>query len=337
MLYALARSLLFRWDPEVAHDITLKTLNAWEKFHFGRPSAVPTRPVQAMGLTFPNPLGLAAGLDKNGAYIDALARLGFGFIEIGTVTPQAQPGNAKPRLFRLPEQQAIINRMGFNNSGVDQLVENVKKARYRGILGINIGKNAATPIAQALDDYRVCLQKVYPYASYVVINISSPNTQDLRSLQSVVRLDELLNGLMQTREQLAEAHGKAVPLVVKLAPDLADEELGELARVLVKHKVDAIIATNTTITRPGITFTGEGGLSGQPLKARSLAVLQRLKSELGGAIPLIASGGIMSAADAEERLEAGARLVQIYTGLIYQGPQLVADICRRLQSKHDGG
>ncbi len=283
-----------------------------------------------MGLTFRNPVGLAAGLDKNGNYIDALGALGFGFLEIGTVTPRPQPGNPRPRLFRLPEHQAIINRMGFNNAGIDHLLENVNKASYQGILGINIGKNFDTPMAKAVDDYLAGLRKAYSYADYITINISSPNTKNLRQLQQGDEIRRLLETLKEEQRLLQARHGRHVPLVIKIAPDLEDEEIRHIAGLLLDFEIDGVIATNTTIARDAIgdhPLAGEaGGLSGAPLKQRSTVVLKALAAELNGRVPIIAAGGICSAADAQEKLDAGASLVQIYSGLIFHGTQLLADI-----------
>jgi dihydroorotate dehydrogenase len=282
-----------------------------------------------MGIRFPNPVGLAAGLDKNGEYIDALARLGFGFIEVGTVTPRPQPGNPRPRMFRLPAARAVINRLGFNNDGVERLVENVKRARYRGVLGINIGKNADTPLARAADDYVACLRAVYPVASYVTVNVSSPNTRDLRSLQQGPALDDLLGALKSEQRQLTLRHSRHVPLTVKIAPDLDAGQLPALADALLHHHVDAVIATNTTTARDGVAgspHAGEaGGLSGAPVTERSTRVLRELARILGSTIPVIGVGGIMSGVDARAKIAAGATLVQVYTGLIYRGPALVRE------------
>ena len=331
MLYALARSLLFRLEPETAHDLTLRSLNKAQRL-----GVAPTRryssakSIRAMGLDFPNPVGLAAGLDKNGEYIDALATLGFGFIEIGTVTPRPQPGNPKPRMFRLSEQEAIINRMGFNNDGVDKLIENVKRSRYRGILGINIGKNADTPIECAADDYLACLAKVYPHASYVTVNISSPNTKNLRQLQQEDQFDALLSALKREQQHLQTRHGKYVPLTVKIAPDLNEAEIDMIVDRLLVHQIDGVIATNTTLSRGGVEQSAHaqqaGGLSGKPLRRASTAVVRRLEQQLSGRILIIGVGGITNAEAAREKLDAGASLVQIYTGLIYRGPKLVGDI-----------
>ena len=295
-----------------------------------------------MGLTFPNPVGLAAGLDKDGAYIDGLAALGFGFIEIGTVTPRAQPGNPKPRMFRLPEAQALINRMGFNNGGVDAFVRNVQASRFyqkrQGILGLNIGKNADTPIERATDDYLYCLDKVYPYAAYVTVNISSPNTKNLRQLQQASELDALLSSLKQAQSRLADTHGRYVPLVLKIAPDLDDEQIDTIASALLRHHIDGVIATNTTITRDavqGLAHANEtGGLSGAPVRDLSTRVIRALHQVLQGEIPIIGVGGILSGTDASEKMAAGASLVQLYTGLIYRGPALVRECASACASIH---
>jgi len=295
-----------------------------------------------MGLTFPNPVGLAAGLDKDGAYIDGLAALGFGFIEIGTVTPRAQPGNPKPRMFRLPEAQALINRMGFNNGGVDAFVRNVQASRFyqeqRGILGLNIGKNADTPIERATDDYLYCLDKVYPYAAYVTVNISSPNTKNLRQLQQASEIDALLSALKMAQSQLADKHGRYVPLVLKIAPDLDDEQIDTIASALLRHHIDGVIATNTTITRDavqGLTHANEtGGLSGAPVRDLSTRVVRALHQVFQGEIPIIGVGGILSGSDASEKMAAGASLVQLYTGLIYRGPALVGECASACASIH---
>ena len=295
-----------------------------------------------MGLTFPNPVGLAAGLDKDGAYIDGLAALGFGFIEIGTVTPRAQPGNPKPRMFRLPEAQALFNRMGFNNGGVDAFVRNVQASRFyqeqRGILGLNIGKNADTPIERATDDYLYCLNKVYPYAAYVTVNISSPNTKNLRQLQQASEIDALLSALKMAQSQLADKHGRYVPLVLKIAPDLDDEQIDTIASALLRNRIDGVIATNTTITRDavqGLTHANEtGGLSGAPVRDLSTRVIRALHQVLQGEIPIIGVGGILSGADASEKMVAGASLIQLYTGLIYRGPELVIECASACASIH---
>jgi dihydroorotate dehydrogenase len=332
-LYGLARPLLFAVDPERIHELTLQGLQRAYGLGLARADAAALRgdPVRVMGLDFPNPVGLAAGLDKNGAHIDALGALGFGFVEVGTVTPRPQPGNPKPRMFRLPAAQALINRLGFNNEGLARFVANAGRARYAGVLGLNIGKNADTPIAAALQDYRIGLEAVYPYAGYVTVNISSPNTRDLRSLQQDEELRALLGALCELRERLAQEHGRRVPLAVKIAPDLEDDALRRIADTLVAQGIDGVIATNTTIAREavaGLPHAGEaGGLSGRPLFERATAVVRVLAGHLQGALPIIAVGGICSGADAAEKIRAGASLVQLYTGLIYRGPALVGE-CR---------
>ncbi len=334
-LYRLARSALFKLDPEVAHDLTLKSLAALGPgaalLGAGADAAESRR---VMGIDFPNPVGLAAGLDKNGDYIDALAALGFGFLEIGTVTPRPQPGNPKPRMFRVVEHEAIINRLGFNNAGLEKLLANVERASYRGVLGINIGKNADTPLERAADDYVACLEAVYGRATYVTVNISSPNTKNLRDLQSSEKLDELLGALMSRRAALAKG-GKPKPLLVKVAPDLDDDQIEAIATLALKHSVDGLIATNTTIAREAIAghrHAGEmGGLSGRPLLSRSTEVLRKLSAALGGKVALIGVGGIMNGADAHAKIAAGASLVQVYTGFIYRGPELIAQARRALR------
>ena len=334
MLYPLLRPLLFKFDAETAHEHTLKMLDRAHRLHLGSLAGAPAvgHPVQAMGLTFPNPVGLAAGLDKNGAHVDALADLGFGFIEIGTITPRPQDGNPKPRLFRLPEHEAIINRMGFNNHGVAALLDNVRRCKFKGVLGINIGKNAITPIENAVDDYLACLDQVYAAASYVTVNISSPNTKNLRQLQQGDELGKLLAALKQRQQALADLHGRHVPLAVKIAPDLDDEQIAEIARLLIGNGIDGVIATNTTLSRREIVGhpleNEAGGLSGAPVRSRSTALIRKLAKELDGALPIIGVGGILSGNDAVEKLEAGASLVQLYSGLIYRGPELVGECSR---------
>ena len=336
MLYCLIRPLLFSLDPETAHELTIQGL---ARAHGGllslaAPKIAPCAPRTVMGLEFPNPVGLAAGLDKNGEAIDGLAALGFGFIEIGTTTPRPQPGNPKPRIFRLPQANALINRLGFNNLGVDHLIKNVQRAKYRGILGINIGKNFDTPIERAADDYLICWRKVYPHASYVTINISSPNTQNLRTLQGADALDALLSQLKAEQAKLADQHGKYVPLALKIAPDLEAEQIQSIAELLIRHQIDGVIATNTTIGRAGVEglphAEESGGLSGAPVKEKSTAVIRALHQALDGALPIIGVGGILSGADAREKIDAGAQLVQIYTGMIYRGPDLVAEAVQAL-------
>jgi dihydroorotate dehydrogenase len=336
VLYTLARAALFQLDPELAHDLALRSLSALGP---GAAWLAPGMGVgekcRVMGLDFPNAVGVAAGLDKNGEYVDALAALGFGFIEVGTVTPRPQPGNPRPRLFRLPEYQALINRLGFNNQGVEKMLRNLERSRFRGILGINIGKNFDTPIERAADDYLACLEAAYARASYVTVNISSPNTKDLRDLQSSARLDELLAALMARRSALATRHGGLKPLLVKVAPDLDDAQIEAIAALAVKHAVDGLIATNTTIAREGVAGhrlgAETGGLSGRPLFARSTEVLRRFARALDGRVPLVGVGGILSGADAKAKLDAGASLVQVYTGFIYRGPALIAEARRALR------
>jgi dihydroorotate dehydrogenase len=334
MLYSLARPLLFSLDPETAHRFTLKTADLLGGL-LG--TAVPARPVRAMGLEFPNPVGMAAGLDKNAEHIDALGALGFGFIEVGTVTPRPQPGNPRPRLFRLPEANALINRFGFNNVGVDAFLANVRQAQWRGVLGINIGKNFDTPLDKAADDYVLCLERVYSAATYVTINISSPNTQGLRGLQEKSELDALLGRIAASRERLADRHGRRVPLALKVAPDLDATHIADIAAAVRTHGLDAIIAANTSVSRDGVEglphATEQGGLSGAPIKARATAVLAALAKQLAGEVPLIGSGGILTGADAAEKFAAGASLVQLYTGLIYRGPALVAECAAAMPSR----
>jgi dihydroorotate dehydrogenase len=337
-LYRLLRSLLFRLDAEAAHTLTLRALDTMHRLGLGaRLAPAQSGPARkAMGLAFPNPLGLAAGFDKNGAHIDALADLGFGFLEVGTVTPRAQPGNPRPRLFRLVAAEAIINRMGFNNDGVDVLVRNVTRSRYTGILGINIGKNFATPVEAAAEDYLICLRKVYPLASYVVINVSSPNTANLRQLQESIQLSALLAALKSEQALLARVHGKYVPLVLKIAPDLKGDQLGEIARLALQYGVDGISATNTTVRRPQVAswpISAEpGGLSGAPLLSLSTQAVRELARVLQGKIPIIGLGGVNSGSGAVQMLEAGATLVQVYTGLVYRGPDLIEEIGAALRN-----
>lgn len=338
-MYSLIRPLLFTLPPEKAHHLTLyllKTLHQWKwtPWLFGE---TPHLPCTVMGLNFPNPVGLAAGLDKNAQYIDCLGSLGVGFIEVGTVTPLAQAGNPSPRLFRLPPAQALINRMGFNNQGVIRVLRNRQEAKdFKGILGINVGKNAHTPIELAISDYLAGFFSVYPYTDYVTVNISSPNTENLRQLQHGNELDHLLNALKQAQEQLANKHNKYVPLVIKIAPDLTTQEIKEIAQQLLTHKIDGVIATNTTLSREGVKhlrYSCEtGGLSGAPLWNASTEVVKQLKTLLQDQIPIIASGGIMSGGDAQKKFQAGACLVQVYTGLIYQGPAVIKEILSLLKS-----
>lgn len=320
-LYGLARPFLFSLDPEDAHRVALRLAGL----------VVPRQfqcPVRAMGLEFPNPVGLAAGLDKDAAHIDALARMGFGFLEVGTVTPRPQPGNPRPRLFRIPEKEALINRLGFNNVGVHAFLENVARARFRGILGINIGRNAATPPERAIDDYEFCLEKVYAAASYIAINVSSPNTAGLRALQDRDSLEALLERLARLRHELSTRHGKRVPLVLKIAPDLDADAIRAIAQAVRSHGIEGIIATNTSVSREGVEnlvhANEAGGLSGAPIRERATRVLKQL-SFLLPETTLIGAGGILSGADAAEKRAAGATLVQLYTGLIYRGPNLVGE------------
>ena len=333
MLYSLARPLLFTLAPERAHELTLSLLDSAHKFGLMR-QHVADKPVTCMGIQFPNPVGLAAGLDKNGEHIDALAALGFGFIEIGTITPRPQAGNPKPRLFRIPQAKAIINRMGFNNDGVDQLIENVKASKFKGVLGINIGKNATTPVENAVDDYLICLEKVYNYASYITVNISSPNTKNLRSLQSGDALTELLQTLKNRQLELAQEFAHYVPLVLKVAPDLEPEDIQFIAKQLIEFKIDGLIVTNTTLSRDGVdglTHGDEaGGLSGAPVFEKSTACLAAFAQALEGKVPLIGVGGILNGEQAQAKIAAGASLVQIYSGLIYSGPELVKDCVNAL-------
>lgn len=334
--YALIKPFLFQLDAEYAHDLTLKSLKLAEQIGLLSSLYKPVHgiPRQVMGLTFPNAVGLAAGLDKNGAFIDGMAALGFGFIEVGTVTPRPQPGNPKPRLFRVKEAQGIINRFGFNNLGVDHLIQNVKASKYRGILGINIGKNFDTPNERAVDDYLICMRKVYRYASYITVNISSPNTKNLRQLQEKEALDTLLGTLKAEQTALIQKHRKYVPIALKIAPDIEYEQIIEIADLLKAHQFDAVIATNTTLSREGVegmkNGAETGGLSGAPVRDKSSQVIRHLSNQLAGELPIIGVGGIMSGADAIEKIEAGASLVQVYSGLIYRGPSLVREVAKAL-------
>jgi dihydroorotate dehydrogenase len=346
-MYSLARALLFKLSGEASHDLTLGVLSAAEKLGvlrllYGKSPHLNSKTedcIEVMGINFPNRVGLAAGLDKNGDHILAMSKLGFGFIEIGTVTPLPQAGNPKPRLFRLPEAKAIINRMGFNNKGVDHLVENVKQARIKGfdgVIGINIGKNAATPVENAQDDYLICLRKVYEYASYITINISSPNTPGLRSLQYGEELKALLFALKKEQLVLSESSGNYVPLAVKVAPDLTEEEVADVAECLIESKIDALIATNTTLNKDNVKNhihgAEAGGLSGAPVTEQSTLIIAQFAKHLDGKLPIIGVGGILSAEDARAKVEAGSRLIQVYSGLIYRGPQLVKECVKQLES-----
>lgn len=332
--YSLARSALFSLDAEAAHELTLASLQKAYDCSLTRNllASRPERPCTLMGLSFRNPVGLAAGLDKNGAHIDALGQLGFGFVEVGTVTPKPQPGNPKPRMFRLPRAQALINRLGFNNQGLATFIANVQNSQWRsqgGILGLNIGKNAATPIEHAVDDYLIGLEGVYPHGDYVTVNISSPNTQNLRALQGQDELASLLLPLQEKRKALADQHGRQVPMVVKIAPDLSTEQIDIIADLLPRYGVDGVIATNTTLSRDavqGLPHANEtGGLSGPPVHELSLQVIARLRQQLGASFAIIGVGGIVSGKQAEEKIAAGANAVQLYTGLIYRGPALIAE------------
>lgn len=335
-MYNLVRNALFQLDAERAHELTLQQLHRLS----GTPlinllrQRLPDKPVTCMGLNFKNALGLAAGLDKNGECIDAFGAMGFGFIEIGTVTPRPQPGNDKPRMFRVREAEGIINRMGFNNLGVDNLIENVKKSHFDGVLGINIGKNKDTSVELGKNDYLTCMDKIYPYAGYIAINISSPNTPGLRTLQYGEALDDLLLAVKQKQKDLEILHHKYVPLAVKIAPDLSEEELIQIADSLVRHNIDGVIATNTTLDRSlisGLKHSNEaGGLSGRPVQLRSTEVIRRLSLELKQRLPIIGVGGIDSLISAREKVAAGASLVQIYSGFIYKGPPLIKEIVTHL-------
>ena len=338
-MYSIARSVLFKLSAEAAHDLTLEALAAGARLRL-LPALVPNVvdfPVTVMGIVFPNPVGLAAGLDKNASAVDGLAALGFGFLEVGTTTPKPQSGSPKPRLFRLPHAQALINRMGFNNKGVDHLIENIKKAKFKGVLGINIGKNFDTPLTEATSDYIICMQKVYAYASYITINVSSPNTPGLRDLQYGESLSQLLGALKQEQAVLEKTHGRYVPLAVKIAPDMDAEQLQGVAHCVLEQKMDGVIATNTTLSREGVAeleFSDQaGGLSGAPVRHKSTQTIADLYAILGDQVPIIGVGGISSGEDVSEKLAAGAKLVQVYTGLIYQGPGLVkqcVDACRNI-------
>ncbi|MGH1486134.1 MAG: quinone-dependent dihydroorotate dehydrogenase [Cellvibrionaceae bacterium] len=335
-MYSLLRQVLFLLDPETSHDVSLDMLGAAERLKLLQLCApkLASDPVELMGLHFDNPVGLAAGLDKNGDYYNALGTLGFGFVEIGTITPVAQPGNDKPRLFRLADHEAIINRMGFNNKGVDYLVQQVKKRRYQGILGINIGKNKITAEEQALSDYQIAMTAVYPYADYITVNISSPNTPGLRNLQFGDNLKQLLAGLKETQQSLATEQGKYKPVVVKIAPDMSEDELKSVSETFLTHEIDGVIATNTTLERTAVADDPQseeaGGLSGQPLTEKSTEVISQLRSHLGN-LPIIGVGGIMHGGDAVAKIKAGADLVQLYSGFIYRGPSLVKDACIAIQ------
>ncbi len=341
-MYHHIRDLLFRLDAETSHELSLDMLGAAERLHllglFTKP--VPSDPVSLWGLNFDNPVGLAAGLDKNGDFFNALGALGFGFVEIGTVTPRPQPGNPQPRLFRIPEAQGIINRMGFNNKGVDHLVAQVKKRRFKGVLGINIGKNATTPVENAVDDYLTCLRKVYEHADYITVNISSPNTPGLRNLQFGDSLSQLLGPLKKEQAVLQQATGKCVPLLVKIAPDMDEGEIAQVAGILIQEGMDGVIATNTTISRVGVeeyeNGNEAGGLSGLPVRDKSTWVIRTLNTCLGGKLPIIGVGGIFDAASAADKIRAGASLVQVYSGFIYEGPALIHAAAQGIESYQKG-
>jgi dihydroorotate dehydrogenase len=337
LFYPLARQALFRLEAEAAHALTLKSLGAMAAAGAaglinGR---IPDDPRMVMGISFPNPVGLAAGADKNGECIDGLGALGFGFMELGGVTPRPQPGNPKPRLFRVPQAHAIINRLGFNNLGVEVLVENLKRRRYRGVIGVNLGKNLDTPLERAADDYAICYAKVYPHSDFATVNISSPNTKNLRQLQGEDELGPILQRIKAEQARLADRHGKLVPVAVKIAPDLGNDEIQAIAKLLVTHKIDAVIATNTTVLREAVVGMENadeaGGLSGTPVFEPSNRVIRALARHLDGTLPIIGVGGILSGADARAKIDAGASLVQFYTGMIYRGPGLVAEVAKALR------
>lgn len=338
-MYSLVKKFLFSLDPEIAHEISLDALGAAERLRLLKPFCpeIASDPVEVMGLHFPNRVGLAAGLDKNGDYFNALGQLGFGFVEIGTITPLPQPGNPEPRLFRLEKHNAIINRMGFNNKGLAHLCARARQRRFKGILGINIGKNKITPDEQALNDYLLCMEQVYPLADYITVNISSPNTPGLRNLQFGQALDDLLAGIKQKQNDLRSHYGKYVPIAVKIAPDMSEVEVQQVAQSLLQHQIDGVIATNTTISREGVEDAWHcneaGGLSGVPVREKSTRTIKLLAKYLQQEIPIIGVGGIFSAADAKEKIEAGASLVQIYTGFIYRGPKLIEEIAEALAKR----
>ncbi|MFD1217793.1 MULTISPECIES: quinone-dependent dihydroorotate dehydrogenase [Microbulbifer] len=341
-MYDYLRKALFALDPERSHHLSLDAIGAAERLGITSLLArgIPDDPVELMGLTLPNPVGLAAGLDKNAQAYNGLGALGFGFVEVGTVTPRPQPGNPSPRLFRLPDAEAIINRMGFNNEGVDYLIERVKRRRYAGVLGINVGKNFDTPVEKAADDYCLCMEKVYPYADYITANVSSPNTKGLRDLQFGDSLSHLLSAVKEKQQALASQHDRYVPVAVKIAPDMDDESIAHVAKVLKDHEIDGVIATNTTIDKSSVKgFTHgeeEGGLSGRPLQARSTEVIRKLAGELDGAIPIIGVGGIFDGESAAEKIRAGATAVQIYSGFIYRGPAVISEAAAAISALRKG-
>ncbi len=336
MSHQLIRSLLFKFDAEFSHDLTLKALSLSNNMgllgFLKAPNPSKLRTV--MGIPFQNPVGLAAGLDKNASHIDALGKLGFGFIEVGTITPRPQPGNPRPRLFRLPEAGGIINRFGFNNIGVDAAVENIRLSKYKGVLGINIGKNFDTPIERAAEDYILCMKKVYQYANYIAVNISSPNTKNLRDLQETKALNVLLAQLKQEQTRLNDYYGRYVPIALKISPDLTPKHLDAISKSIIKNRIDGVIATNTTINRDSVSDLSNGkeagGMSGKPLFNMSNSIIRELYLRLQGEVPIIGVGGISSGEDAAEKINAGAELVQIYSGLIYQGRKLILDACHSI-------
>tara|TARA_B100000768_G_scaffold181007_1_gene202523 strand:+ start:913 stop:1923 length:1011 start_codon:yes stop_codon:yes gene_type:complete len=336
-MYNLIRFFLFLFNPEFAHHLAMKSLKIANLFGILAfvPNKTYCKPRIVFGIKFNNPIGLAAGLDKNAEYIDCLSKLGFGFIEVGTVTPRSQPGNPKPRSFRLTEEKGIINRFGFNNDGIDKVISNIKRSSFKGILGINIGKNFDTPINKAVDDYLLCFRKSYLFASYIVLNVSSPNTKNLRTLQSGENLNMLLKVIKDEQKKLSKKYGKYVPFLLKISPDNSESQLKIICKLLVKYKIDGIIATNTTISRSSVNeslFRNElGGLSGLPLKSSSLKTLKLLKKILKGRIPIIGVGGVMSAGDGKEKMENGADLIQIYSGLIFKGHKLIHELCRAIK------
>jgi dihydroorotate dehydrogenase len=338
-MYELIRPLLFALDAETAHGLTLYASDVAQRSGLSGLIATPPAPlpVRVFDIDFPNPVGLAAGLDKNGEHLDGLAAMGFGFVEIGTVTPRPQSGNDKPRMFRLPNHEAVINRLGFNNGGIDALMRNVEKATFRGVLGINIGKNKDTPNERAIDDYLLCLERAYPLATYITVNISSPNTQGLRDLQEEETLRRFIGTLREAQERLASHHGKRKPMLLKIAPDLTDTELDAIAEVLLASGIDGVICTNTTIDRD--TVAGDpnahetGGLSGRPLFEKSTAVLRGMATRLGGKLPIVGVGGILDGDTAAEKIEAGASLVQVYSGLVYRGPKLIAEAVAEIRRR----
>jgi dihydroorotate dehydrogenase len=338
-MYELLRPLLFALDAETAHGLTLYASDVAQRSGLSGLIAKPPAPlpVRVFGIDFPNPVGLAAGLDKNGDHLDGLAALGFGFVEIGTVTPRPQSGNDKPRMFRLPNHEAVINRLGFNNGGIEALVRNVEKATFRGVLGINIGKNKDTPNERAIDDYLMCLERAYPLATYITVNISSPNTQGLRDLQEEETLRRFIGTLRDAQERLASQHGKRKPMLLKIAPDLTDTELDAIAEVLLASGIDGVVCTNTTTDREtvaGDPNAGEtGGLSGRPLFDKSTAVLRGMAARLGGKLPIVGVGGILDGDTAAEKIEAGASLVQVYSGLVYRGPKLIAEAVTEIRRR----